>query len=239
MIPSLQQGQLGRRRIGGAYSSDTVFLLDVSGASPADKSGYTTTFTPSANAPLCSTDQSKWSGRSLKVTGINCSTLADNSGLFNVAATTAYTLEAWVYISSATGFAVSQIGLDGPSSSYVEYGYSGSSRWLWANTGSFGDQFNGFFSGSVAIPSATWTHIAIVRPAGSAQIPRVYSGGSYRGTFDTAHNFNNGGQSSVAMGWFRDTTNSQGTSYIEDLRLTLNQELYTGTGGYTVPSAPF
>lgn len=172
------------------------------------------------------------------MTGVNCSTLAANSGLLNVPATSAYTLEAWVYISSASGFATSIIGINGPSSSYVEYGYSGSSRWLWANTASFGDQFNGF-AGTIAIPSATWTHIAIVRPAGTSQVPRVYSAGSYRGTFDVQDSFDAGGQSSVGMGWWRDATHSAGTQYIEDLRLTLNQEIYTGTGSYTVPSGAF
>lgn len=233
---TLKHHQLMMSAGGDPFFSNVVFLLDTSGSSVADKSGYASTVTDSANAPTISTAQSKWSGRSALFSGVNCSSTAPNAGLLNPGTSTAYTVEAWVYVTSASAFNSGMFGIAHPTA-YVECGHSGASRWLYANTVEFGDQFNGF-SGSVAIPSSTWTHVAVVREAGSSKTPRVYIAGNYAGAFNAPHSLGTG-QHSAGAGWWRDVSNSVGTFYMEDLRITLNVERYTGTGSYTVPIAAF
>lgn len=217
-----------------------VFLLDVDGATPADKSGYDTTFAFGTNPPVVSTEQSKWSGRSLKVSGAGSWATALNAAMLNLPEDTGFTLEGWVYISTAANYNVPAFGVAGDDD-YLEAGYSGTARYVYGNTAGLGAQLNGFtLVPQVIVPASAWVHFAVVRPSGVSTSPRFYMGGQYRGTSDAPFSLAVDAQNKVGLGYWRGgEVNNHGTLYLEDVRLRLNVEVYTGTGAYTPPDEAF
>jgi hypothetical protein len=232
-------GPISRAAAGGdPHFANVVFLLGCGGSTAADESPYLATVTNGSSAPACSTEQSKWSGRSLKMTGnaTQCYCYVEHAGLAAVG-TKAFTMEGWFYISSASAnYTELQTLCTTDGSKYFEHGYAGSSRFAYGNTETANDQYLGSNdTPDTILPLNQWCHVAIVKASG-ANNPRAYLDGAQTGTWNGTTDLTT--QARATIGRFRSTSSSIGTFYAEDVRVTLNVERYTGSS-YTVPTATF
>jgi hypothetical protein len=225
------------RRIDPDFAN-VVFLLGCEGASAADESSYLAAVANGPNAPVCSTDQNKFSGRSLKLTGnaSECFCYVEHAGLADVG-TKAYTMEGWFYIdSSSSNYVELQSLCASDGTKYSESGYAGTSRYAYGNTETFGDQYLGVNdTPDTILPLDQWFHLAVVKAAGNNN-PRTYVDGALKGTWAGTTDFTT--QARATIGRFRSSADNIGTFYCEEVRVTLNVERYTGAT-YTVPTAVF
>jgi hypothetical protein len=248
MIPTLQQGQIGRTILLNHGDPNLLFLMKNTGSGGViyDGSPYHSTITLSAGPPVVSSTVSKWGTHSTKLdwNGTNyCCFTAPNAGLNAMSQTEGLTIEAWIYGGTNSIYTSMLFGLDG-TSQYIEIGNQGGTWYIVGDTQSVDIPFqtDTFYhnpgTGEVFSNSA-WRHIAVVRPAGTATYPRVYFNGNYIGAFDVPWTPENGVQNYARIGQPRGGASSDyGIFYIEDFRI-MKGEVYTGTGTYTIPTATF
>jgi hypothetical protein len=212
--------------------SSVSLLLHMDGANGSttftDSSSNALTVTASGTAQV-STTQSKFGGASASISGSSFLSVADNA-LFEVGSGD-FTIEAWVYITSSSGFksVVSKLAGFGPylmavnGTSYVYYLSSAGTSW---------DLASGVSGGTVSLN--TWTHLALVRN-GSTVTP--YLNGT-AGTATTTSSALNDNVYPLVIG--ADRFNAAGlmgdyfNGYIDEVRFTKGV-----ARTITVPTGPF
>jgi hypothetical protein len=178
-----------------------------------------------------STTQKKWGGSSMYFDGSGDYLTYPASNVFAFG-TGNFTVEYWVYSSS---WATAPTVVDGRNTGVSNNGYAD----YFSSSGYFSLYLGSatVFTSSSAIPTSTWTHIAVSRSGTSL---RVFIDGVQNGS--TVTNSIDFSDTNLLIGVNRGT--AAGTintaffnGYIEDLRITKGIARYTAN--FTAPTAPF
>jgi hypothetical protein len=173
-----------------------------------------------------STTQSKWGGSSMSFDGTGDYLRSPASPLFDFN-TGDFTVEAWVYTSSAVAYAIvidKSIGGGGSTGWFLEWS---STRGIW------------FFYGPNAVSSAftvttgQWYHLAVSRSGTSLRlfVNGVQQGSTATVSTDITSTYG------VSVGATNGTPQYQLNGYIQDLRVTKGYARYTSN--FTPPTAAF
>lgn len=144
-----------------------------------------------------------------------------------------FTIEAWIYASSAS---ITTIGVivDARASDNLEHYV------LFANAGgklAFISTTNFSISSSGSLPTQQWVHVAVTR---SGQAVRLFINGAVDGSGTNAASIKQGAILGIGAGRVSGTSNPNGyyfKGYIDDLRITKGVARYTAN--FTPPTAPF
>lgn len=216
---------------GDAHYSSVSLLLAGDGA---DGSSTLTDSGPSARSPasvgtaLISTDQSKWGGSSVELTGSGDQVNYANNAAFNFGSG-AFTVELWV---RPTSVAAAQVLC-------TNYGSSGTG-WSIAIAagGDLGINLSGDgydITASGALSANTWAHVAISGSSGS--IKAFIDGTQAGSTFTGAVSLDSSMPLTVGALLFSGTWYDRLTGFVDDLRITKGVARYTGN--FTPPAAAF
>lgn len=196
----------------------------------ADSSSNALTVTANGNAQI-STAQSKFGGASALFDGSGDS-LSTSTGALLQFGTGDFTVEAWVYITSAGSYH----GLiDGRSSASFSnytfgiYNLSGTLRLDHVNAGGAGTRLTGT---STSVALNTWTHVAWTRSSG---VIACFVNGTKDATTVSYSSSLNPNTTDILIGAVVDPQYFYG--YIDDFRVTKGVARYTAN--FTPPTAPF
>jgi len=209
------------------YRSNVSLLLHGDGANGSttivDSSPSPKTVTPVGNAQI-STAQSKFGGASIAFDG-NGDYLSANDGDL-VLGTGSFTVEAWVYLSSAGGYQAI-VGSRPDSALYTD-------AWTLAVGPSREFVFftNDFIVNSGQITLSQWSHLVVAR---DGSFVRGFINGQQVGS--TATNSQNFTRSLIGIGATAGGILEFFNGYIDDLRITKGVARYTAN--FTPPTAPF
>lgn len=217
------------------YSLLMSFTGADGGTTFTDTTGIST-FSITAGSPTTSTTTYQFSPSSFKGTQVGAATQISTSDKSNFApGTGAFTVECWVYSTSQGGF--QSWFSTRTATGYAQamfFGLSGGNVILYGAAP--------FITSSMTLPTNTWTHVAISKPASSPSIVYMYVGGAYAGQFNEAVsgtlNFTEQG-CSIGGSTFGGPGAYPFNGYIDELRMLKGYGAYSGTGPITVPTAPF
>lgn len=209
----------------------TLALLHFDGTNGSstftDSSPFNRSFTARFGSPIISTEQSKFSGSSLKLNGSSSIFAADSSDLELLDSD--FTFEFFVYPTAAPNGIWLVSRWESSNLAYQIY-TTGSGKIAFDFRNSAGGAI--VSTGTTTIPINTWTHIAIVRSGSSI---KAY----IEGVLDAANNAVTGsildGTSRLVIGTWP-TGGSGLVGYIDEFRLR-KEAIYTAN--FTPPTAPF
>ena len=219
----------GVARYTSNFTPPTAQLL---GNTITDSSSYGHTVTPAGNARI-STAQSKFGGASMYFDGSGDYLTAPSNASYAFG-TGDFTIEAWLYITNYGG-------------GYLDFGgcifdTRGVTQANWGNGLLFCLTTNGslrvFSSTTISTSTSqislnTWTHVALVRSAGSVTF---YIGGQSAGTFSFSDNLSEQDMTiGTAIDLRAQNTSLKYNGYIDDLRITKGVARYTSN--FTPPTA--
>ena len=165
-----------------------------------------------------STAQSKFGGSSIFFDGTGDSLTARNNSLYGFG-TGDFTVEAWVYIVSATQYACVVGGPSGGQTWYLEYS---STRGFY-----FYDNGASALNGNSSVVTGAWKHLAVSR---SGTTLRMFVDGVLTATHTSSTNIPS---VVLAVGAYNDNTYNV-NGYIDDLRITRGYARYTAN--FTPPT---
>jgi len=180
-----------------------------------------------------STTQSKFGGTSMSFDGTGDYLKAPYNPSYSLPGD--FTVEAWIYLTSAAGLGNQTI---------ASFGYNNST-----GAGPWGFYLNGsgpytlYFNSSagnhgstttVAIPTSTWTHVTYCRTGSTG---RFFVNGTIVGTSISDAFTYSGTTESLFVGIMSDTSSSPLYGYIDDLRITKGVARYTAN--FTPPTSEF
>lgn len=221
---------------GGAPGSADPFFANVvllnhfdSGAFATDSSSYGHTLSSSVGSVTNDTTTFKWGTGSAKFNGASCLVVNGNSPAEFNFSTGDWTIECWVYPTSAAGV----------QSLIIQRGATNQAFWLLLDTGIPRLQCNQAGStvinrvGSSALSLNSWHHVAATR---SGDIFYLLADGALLSTGGATGSLDYVNTATLAFGAY-----PAGGNYLngnlDDVRITKGVARYTGA--YTVPTGPF
>lgn len=220
----------------GTYDPDyeqVVLLLHGNGANGANifvDSGPTPKTLSVVGAAQTSTVQSKFGGASMRFSGSGAYLTHANNVSFQFGSSD-FTIEAWVYSTADTVAEVLALRNSVNPLYLLRRNVGGAMRWV--HTDATGAVISDLTT-TQKVALNTWTHIAVVRQAGTVKIYLDGSVATVTGTNSSASYPAPTGPFFVGAG---DSASSYWSGYIDDLRITKGKARYTAN--FTPPTAEF
>ena len=212
-------------------NSATSFLLSATNAGIFDATGRTNV-TAKAGSPTLSTSVKKYGTASINLTSAHIDIKhSENPNPLFIWGTKDFTIEMWVYLTAA---AADQVLYD-QRNALADISptiFINSSRILKYQAGGGTDRI----TGTTVVSLNTWHHVAICRSSGST---KLFLNGTQEGsTYADTNDYVNGSTASLdrpTFGRYGDTTGTNFTGYLDEIRITRGVARYTSD--FTAPNS--